>query len=59
MSMVQRADSANYLSWDESGQQVISKDLIKEFCNKALLLEGGTIKFFGDVEEALALYQKK
>lgn len=36
-----------------------AKDLIKQFCNKALLLEGGTIKFFGDVEEAMARYQTK
>ncbi|MBV9575806.1 MAG: ABC transporter ATP-binding protein [Gammaproteobacteria bacterium] len=33
--------------------------LIKEFCNKALLLEGGRIKYFGDVDQALALYYKK
>ncbi|RDI48124.1 ABC transporter ATP-binding protein [Aquicella lusitana] len=33
--------------------------LIKEFCNKALLLEGGRIKYFGDVNEALALYHQK
>ena len=31
-------------------------DLIKEFCNKALLLENGEIKYFGNVEEALKLY---
>jgi ABC-type polysaccharide/polyol phosphate transport system ATPase subunit len=33
--------------------------LIKEFCNKALLLEGGCIKYFGDIEQALALYHNK
>lgn len=31
-------------------------ELIKEFCNKALLLEGGQIKYFGDTEQALELY---
>lgn len=31
-----------------------ANELIKEFCNKALLLEGGRIKFFGPVDEALA-----
>ncbi len=36
-----------------------SDDLIKEFCNKALLLEGGKIKYFGDPEEAIALYHGK
>lgn len=34
-------------------------DLIKEFCNKALLLENGQIQYFGDVEEALKLYHEK
>jgi ABC-2 type transport system ATP-binding protein len=35
-----------------------SDDIIKEFCNKALLLEGGRIKFFGNTEQALELYHK-
>jgi len=34
-------------------------DLIKEFCNKALLLEGGRVKYFGSVDEALKLYHTK
>lgn len=33
--------------------------LIREFCNKAILLEGGRIKFFGAVNEALEIYHKK
>ncbi len=33
-----------------------SDALINEFCNKALLLEGGRIKYFGDVKSALAAY---
>jgi len=33
-----------------------SDDLIREFCNKALLLEGGQIKYFGNVKTALATY---
>lgn len=36
-----------------------SDDLIKEFCNKALLLEGGRIKYFGSVDEALQIYHAK
>lgn len=36
-----------------------SDGLIKEFCNKGLLLEGGHIKYFGGVEESLALYHNK
>lgn len=34
-----------------------SNELIKEFCNKALLLEGGRIKYFGPVDDALKRYQ--
>jgi len=33
-----------------------SDDLIREFCNKVLLLEGGQIQYLGDPEEALRLY---
>jgi ABC-type polysaccharide/polyol phosphate transport system ATPase subunit len=31
-------------------------DLIKEFCNKVLLLDGGRIAYLGDPDEALRLY---
>ncbi len=34
-----------------------SDELIKEFCNKALLLDGGRIQFFGDTHEALKIYR--
>ncbi|HTM62956.1 MAG TPA: ABC transporter ATP-binding protein [Gammaproteobacteria bacterium] len=46
---------------DQSSIVVIathSNELIKEFCNKALLLEGGRIKFFGDVEQAMKIYKQ-
>jgi ABC-type polysaccharide/polyol phosphate transport system ATPase subunit len=33
-----------------------SDELIKEFCNKALLLENGQVKYFGSVDKALELY---
>lgn len=33
-----------------------SDELIREFCNKALFLEGGRTKYFGSVDEALKLY---
>ena len=36
-----------------------SNELIQEFCNKALLLEGGRIKYFGSVNEALQAYHSK
>jgi homopolymeric O-antigen transport system ATP-binding protein len=34
-------------------------ELIREFCNKILLLESGNIKYFGDVQEGLQLYHGK
>jgi ABC-type polysaccharide/polyol phosphate transport system ATPase subunit len=33
-----------------------SDELIREFCNKALLLENGQIKYYGAVDKALELY---
>lgn len=36
-----------------------AEHLIKEFCNKALLLEGGRIKYFGPVDDALNIYHSK
>lgn len=36
-----------------------SDELIREFCNKALLMDQGQVKYFGDVEEALAIYHKR
>ncbi len=36
-----------------------SDELITEFCNKALLLEAGQIKYFGDTKKALDIYHNK
>lgn len=36
-----------------------SNDLIREFCNKALLLEGGEVKYFGSIDRALDIYRSK
>jgi ABC-type polysaccharide/polyol phosphate transport system ATPase subunit len=36
-----------------------SNELIEEFCNKAILLEQGKVKFFGSVNNALELYRTK
>jgi ABC-type polysaccharide/polyol phosphate transport system ATPase subunit len=36
-----------------------SNELIKEFCTKALLLEGGRLKYFGPVDQALDIYHGK
>lgn len=47
---------------DQSSIVVIathSDELIREFCNKALLLEGGCIKYFGPVDKALEVYHLK
>lgn len=35
-----------------------SDEIISEFCNKALLLESGRIKYMGPVKETLAMYHK-
>ncbi len=34
-------------------------DLIREFCTKVLLLEGGRVKYFGSVEKAFDIYYAK
>lgn len=36
-----------------------SDELIKEFCNQALLLENGAVKYFGSVETALNIYHNQ
>lgn len=36
-----------------------SDDLIKEFCNKALLLENGSVHYFGPTAEAFRIYHAK
>jgi ABC-type polysaccharide/polyol phosphate transport system ATPase subunit len=35
-----------------------SEEIIREFCNKAILLEHGKLKYFGDVKEALRIYHQ-
>jgi len=35
-----------------------SEKTIRKFCNKALLLDSGTIKFFGPVDDAYQLYEE-
>ncbi len=34
-----------------------ANSILKEFCNKAILMEEGRVKFFGDIDTALELYQ--
>jgi len=36
-----------------------SNELIKEFCNKAILLDQGSLKYFGDTQTALELYYQR
>lgn len=46
---------------DQSSIVVIashSNDLIKEFCNKVLLMNNGRVEFFGDTAEGLRLYEQ-
>lgn len=33
--------------------------ILKEFCNKGLIMEGGRIKFYGTVDDALSIYAEK
>jgi ABC-2 type transport system ATP-binding protein len=36
-----------------------SDEIMREFCNKALLLEGGKVKYMGPVNDALDIYHNK
>lgn len=36
-----------------------SNDLIRNYCNKALLLDQGQLMFFGDVNEAIAIHERR
>lgn len=36
-----------------------SDETIKQFCNKALLMEGGKVKYFGPIDEAFRIYEQK
>ncbi|EKD70270.1 MAG: hypothetical protein ACD_46C00581G0005 [uncultured bacterium] len=36
-----------------------SDELIKEFCNKVLLLDGGCVKYFGNVQTGLEMYHQR
>lgn len=47
---------------DESSIVIMANhtdDIIKEFCNKVLLLEAGELRYFGPVEKGLELYHSK
>ena len=35
-----------------------SNDLVRRFCNKALVLDRGEFKFFGDVDSGISFYEK-
>ena len=35
-----------------------SDEVIKRFCNKVLLLEAGSVRYFGPMKEGLSLYEK-
>lgn len=58
---VERAEQKMIALLDQSSIVVManhSDDSIRRFCNKGLLLEGGTIRYFGDTNEALDLYHQ-
>lgn len=61
-SFMERARKKMVSLLDQSNIVVMAThadDLIREFCNKVLLMEGGQVKFFGPVDEGLALYHGK
>jgi homopolymeric O-antigen transport system ATP-binding protein len=56
---MQKARQKMFSLVDQSSIVVMAShadELIKEFCNKALLMENGQVKYFGPVEEALEIY---
>ena len=58
-SFIEKAKTKMLSLLNESSIVVMAthtNELIREICNKALLLEGGRIKHFGTVDEVLALY---
>jgi ABC-type polysaccharide/polyol phosphate transport system ATPase subunit len=58
-SFMQKAQQKMVELLDQSSIVVMathSEPLIKEFCNKALLLQGGRVQFFGDVNTAIKIY---
>lgn len=59
---MQRARSKMVSLLNQSSIVVLAShadNLINEFCNKCILMEGGKIKFFGDVSTALSLYRSQ
>ena len=60
-AFIKRAQARMVSLLDQSSIVVMANhtdDLIREFCNKALLLESGTIKYIGSVDDTLALYHE-
>lgn len=51
LKMVSLLDASSIVVFASHANQ-----LIKEFCNKAILLDGGSIKYFGSVDDALSQY---
>ena len=47
------------MSKNESTLMLVSHDddLLRQLCNKGLVLENGKLIFFGELEEALKIYQ--
>lgn len=61
-SFIQQAQDKMISLLNESSIVIManhSNKIIENFCNKAILLEGGEIKFFGSTEEALYRYNAK
>jgi ABC-type polysaccharide/polyol phosphate transport system ATPase subunit len=60
-NFIEKAENKMISLLDQSSIVIManhSDESIKRFCNKALLLDGGVIKYFGDVHEAHRLYEE-
>ncbi len=59
-SFMEKAEQRMISLLDQSSIVVManhSEESVKRFCNKVILLEGGTVKFFGEVSEAYKIYE--
>jgi ABC-type polysaccharide/polyol phosphate transport system ATPase subunit len=60
-SFIEKAEQRMRSLLDQSSIVIMANhasDSIKHFCNKILLLDGGTIKYFGPVDEGFRLYDE-
>lgn len=59
-NFVEKAEQKMISLLDQSSIVIManhSEESIRRFCNKVLLLEGGSVKYFGGIEEAFDMYE--